>query len=177
VPLADLLRGDTLEAIGKTAPGAESKRTSQASHGAQFVEVAVNRVSGEVRVRRMVGVFDVGRVLNAKTAANQIIGGMVWGIAYALSEDAVIDTRTGRFVNPDFGEYHVAVNADVPQIEVHFIEEVDTSANPVGAKGVGELGISGAGAAVVNAIYNATGVRVRDMPVTVDKLLAGLPAI
>jgi xanthine dehydrogenase YagR molybdenum-binding subunit len=177
VPLADLLRGDTLEAIGKTAPGAESKRTSQASHGAQFVEVAVNRVSGEVRVRRMVGVFDVGRVLNAKTAANQIIGGMVWGIAYALSEDAVIDTRTGRFVNPDFGEYHVAVNADVPQIEVHFIEEVDTSANPVGAKGVGELGISGAGAAVVNAIYNATGVRVRDMPVTLDKLLAGLPAI
>ena len=177
VPLADLLRGETLAAIGKTAPGAESKRTSQASHGAQFVEVAVNRVSGEIRVRRMVGVFDVGRVLNAKTAANQIIGGMVWGIAYALSEDAVIDTRSGHFVNPDFGEYHVAVNADVPQIEVHFIEEVDTSANPVGAKGVGELGISGAGAAVVNAIYNATGVRVRDMPVTLDKLLAGLPAV
>ena len=177
VSLVDLLRGEPIEALGKTGPGAESKRTSQASHGAHFVEVAVNRISGEVRVRRMVGVFDVGRVLNEKTAANQIIGGMVWGVAYALSEDAIVDTRTGRFVNPDFGEYHVAVNADVPQIEVHFIEEVDRSANPVGAKGVGELGISGAGAAVVNAIYNATGVRVRDMPVTLDKLLAGLPAI
>jgi xanthine dehydrogenase YagR molybdenum-binding subunit len=177
VALADLLRGAPIEAIGKTGPGAESKRTSQASHGAHFVEVAVHRISGEVRVRRMVGVFDVGRVLNEKTAANQIIGGMVWGIAYALSEDAIVDVRTGRFVNPDFGEYHVAVNADVPQIDVHFIEEIDDSANPVGAKGVGELGISGAGAAVVNAIYNATGVRVRDMPVTLDKLLAGLPAV
>jgi len=177
VALADLLRGAPIEAIGKTGPGAESKRTSQASHGAHFVEVAVHRISGEVRVRRMVGVFDVGRVLNEKTAANQIIGGMVWGVAYALSEDAIVDVRTGRFVNPDFGEYHVAVNADVPQIDVHFIEEIDDSANPVGAKGVGELGISGAGAAVVNAIYNATGVRVRDMPVTLDKLLAGLPAV
>ncbi len=177
VGIADLVRGDPIVALGKTGPGAESKRTSQASHGAQFVEVGVNRVTGEVRVRRMIGVFDVGRVLNEKTAANQIIGGMVWGIAYALCEDAVVDVRTGQFVNPDFGEYHVAVNADVPQIEVHFIEEIDESANPVGAKGVGELGISGAGAAVANAIYNATGVRVRDFPITLDKLLAGLPPI
>ncbi len=125
----------------------------------------------------MLGVFDVGRVLNAKTAANQLIGGMVWGIAYALSEEAVVDPRSGHFVNPDFGEYHVAVNADVPQIEVHFVEEIDDSANPAGAKGVGELGISGAGAAVINAIYNATGVRVRDFPVTLDALLPGLPAL
>ena len=125
----------------------------------------------------MLGVFDVGRVLNAKTAANQLIGGMVWGLSYALGEEAVVDTRNGHFVNPDFGEYHVAVHADVPRIEVHFIEEIDDSANPVGAKGVGELGISGAGAAVANAIHDACGVRVRDFPVTLDKLLAGLPPL
>ncbi|WP_374943511.1 xanthine dehydrogenase family protein molybdopterin-binding subunit [Sphingomonas sp.] len=177
VPLADLVRGEPIVALGKTRPGKESQRTSQASHGAHFAEVAVHAVTGEVRVRRMLGVFDVGRVLNRKTAASQLSGGMAWGMAYALSEDAVVDTRTGKFVNPDFGEYHVAVHADVPAIEVHFIEEVDASANPVGAKGVGELGISGAGAAVANAIYNACGVRVRDFPVTLDKLLAGLPPV
>ena len=175
VALADLIRGDPIVAMGKTGPGAETKRTSQASHGAHFVEVAVNAVTGEVRVRRMLGVFDIGRVLNAKTAASQLIGGMVWGLSYALGEAAVVDTRNGHFVNPDFGEYHVAVHADVPPIEVHFIEEIDDSANPVGAKGVGELGISGAGAAVANAIYDATGVRVRDFPVTLDTVLAGLP--
>jgi xanthine dehydrogenase YagR molybdenum-binding subunit len=175
VALADLIRGDPIVATGKTGPGAETRRTSQASHGAHFVEVAVNAVTGEVRVRRMLGVFDIGRVLNAKTAASQLIGGMVWGLSYALGEAAVVDTRNGHFVNPDFGEYHVAVHADVPPIEVHFIEEIDDSANPVGAKGVGELGISGAGAAVANAIHDATGVRVRDFPVTLDTLLAGLP--
>jgi len=176
-PLADLTRGEPIRATGKAMPGGETKDTSQASHGAQFAEVAVNVVTGEVRVRRMLGVFDIGRVLNSATAANQAVGGMVWGIAYALQEEAVIDTRTGRFANPDFGEYHVAVNADVPAIECHFIEEVDTSANQVGAKGVGELGISGAGAAVANAIFNACGVRVRDFPVTLDKLIAGLPPV
>ena len=175
--LADLVRDRPIAARGKTAPGKESQATSQASHGAQFAEVAVNAITGEVRVRRMLGVFDIGRVLNEKTARNQIVGGMVWGLAYALSEDGVVDPRNGRFVNPDFGEYHVAVNADVPQIEAHFIEEIDDSANPAGAKGVGELGIAGAGAAVVNAIHNATGVRVYDMPVTLDKLLPFLPAV
>jgi xanthine dehydrogenase YagR molybdenum-binding subunit len=177
VPLADLLRGETLTGYGKTGPGSETERTSQASHGAHFCEVGVNAVTGEVRVRRMLGVFDIGRVLNAKTARSQLIGGMAWGIAYALTEDGVVDPRTGQFVNPDFGEYHVAVNADVPQLEAHFVERIDDSANPAGAKGVGELGISGAGAAVVNAIYNATGVRVRAMPVTLDKLLPGLPPL
>ena len=176
-PLADLVRGKPIEATGKTGPGSESKATSQASHGAHFCEVAVNGVTGEVRVRRMLGVFDVGRVLNEKTARNQIVGGVIWGIAYALSEDAVMDVRTGRWVNPDFGEYHVAVNADVPQIECYFIEEIDDHANPVGAKAVGELGISGAGAAIANAVYNATGVRIRDFPITLDKLLPGLPPI
>jgi xanthine dehydrogenase YagR molybdenum-binding subunit len=177
VPLADLLRGRSLAGHGRTGPGTETERTSQASHGAQFCEVGVNAVTGEVRVRRMLGVFDVGRVLNAKTARSQLIGGMAWGIAYALTEEGIVDTRTGIFVNPDFAEYHVATNADIPQLEAHFIERIDDSASPSGAKGVGELGISGAGAAVVNAIYNATGIRVRDMPVTLDKLLPGLPPI
>ena len=176
-PLADLVRGSPINARGKTSPGKQSQATSQASHGAQFAEVAVNAVTGEVRARRMLGVFDIGRVLNEKTARNQIVGGMVWGLAYALSEDGVVDPRNGRFVNPDFGEYHVAVNADVPQIEAYFIEEIDDSANPVGAKGVGELGIAGSGAAVVNAIHNATGVRIYDMPVTLDKLLSSLPPV
>jgi xanthine dehydrogenase YagR molybdenum-binding subunit len=176
-PLVDLVRGSPIAARGKTSPGKESQATSQASHGAQFAEVAVNAVTGEVRVRRMLGVFDIGRVLNEKTAKNQIVGGMVWGLAYALSEDGVVDTRNGRFVNPDFGEYHVAVNADVPQIEAYFVEEIDDSANPVGAKGVGELGIAGSGAAIVNAIHNATGVRIYDMPVTLDKLLPHLPPV
>ncbi|QNE32643.1 xanthine dehydrogenase family protein molybdopterin-binding subunit [Sphingomonas sp. NBWT7] len=175
--IGDLVRGAPITARGKTSPGKESQATSQASHGAQFAEVAVNAVTGEVRVRRMLGVFDIGRVLNEKTARNQVVGGMVWGLAYALSEDAVVDPRNGRFVNPDFGEYHVAVNADVPQIEAHFIEEIDDSANPVGAKGVGELGIAGAGAAIVNAIHNATGVRSYNMPVTLDKLLPSLPPV
>ena len=176
-PLVDLVRGSPITARGKTSPGKESQATSQASHGAQFAEVAVNAVTGEVRVRRMLGVFDIGRVLNEKTAKNQIVGGMVWGLAYALSEDGVVDTRNGRFVNPDFGEYHVAVNADVPQIEAYFVEEIDDSANPVGAQGVGELGIAGSGAAIVNAIHNATGVRIYDMPVTLDKLLPHLPPV
>ena len=177
VALVDLVRGEAITGHGHMKPGKAAKDFSQASHGAHFAEVAVNAVTGEVRVRRMLGVFDVGRVLNAKTARNQIVGGMVWGIAYALSEDARVDPRFGHFVNPDFGEYHVAVSADVPQIECHFIEEIDDLANPIGAKAVGELGISGAGAAVANAVHNACGVRVREFPITVDKLLAGLPPV
>ena len=134
-------------------------------------------MTGEVRVRRMLGVFDVGRVLNEKTARNQMVGGMIWGIGYALCEEAVVDHRTGQFVNPDFGEYHIAVSADVPRIDCHFLQQPDGEANLVGAKAVGELGISGAGAAVVNAIHNATGFRARRFPVTVDQLMDALPPV
>lgn len=176
VPIGDLAR-DGLEALGKTAPGSFVSGYSQASHGAQFAEVAVNAVTGEVRVRRMLGVFDCGRVLNRKTARSQLLGGMIWGIGSALHEDAVVDGSTGQFVNPDFGEYHIAVHADAPRIEVHFIEEADDVANPIGAKAVGELGISGAGAAVTNAIWHATGYRARHWPVTVDRLLTALPPL
>lgn len=177
VPLADLVASGPIEARGKINQGKNAETYSQAAHGAQFAEVAVNAVTGEVRVRRMLGVFEAGRILNAKTARSQAIGGMIWGIGYALHEDAVLDLRTGQFVNHDLGEYHIPAHADVPHIDVHFIEEIDEHANPIGVKGLGELSISGAGAAVTNAIYNACGVRVREFPMTVDKLLAGLPPV
>ena len=169
------LVGDGLSALGEIAPGKQEKAFNQASYGAHFAEVKVNAVTGEVRVERMLGVFAAGRILNEKTARSQCLGGMTFGIGAALTEELVHDPRNGKVVNRDLGEYHVPVNADVPQIDVHFLDERDIHANPIHAKGIGELGISGAGAAIANAIYNATGVRVRDYPITCDKLLEGLP--
>ncbi len=177
LPLAELLGGRSIEALGTIRPGKNTSAVRQASYGAQFAEAAVNAMTGETRVRRMLGVFDCGRVLNAQTARSQAIGGMIWGIGYALQEEAVIDRRTGAFVTRDLAEYHLPTNADAPQVEAYFIEEPDKYANPIGVKGVGELGISGSGAAILNAIYNACGVRVRDCPATIDKVLPGLPAI
>ena len=124
----------------------------------------------------MLGVFAAGRILNEKTARSQCLGGMTFGIGAALTEDLIHDSRTGQVVNHDLAEYHVPVNADVPQLEVVFLEERDIHANPIHAKGIGELGICGAGAAIANAVYNATGIRARDFPITLDKLLAELPA-
>ena len=173
----ETLIGEGLEATGTIKPGKQEKQTTQASYGAHFAEVGVNVVTGEVRVRRMIGVFAAGRILNEKTARSQCLGGMTFGIGAALTEDLIHDTRTGKLVNRDLAEYHVPVNADVPQIEVIFLEERDVHANPLHAKGIGELGISGAGAAIANAVYNATGIRVRDYPITCDKLLAGLPQV
>jgi len=164
-----------LAAIGKAAPGDTYKQFSQQSYGAHFVEVGVDEDSGEVRVRRMLGVFGAGRILNAKTARSQLIGGMIWGVSAALHETAELDTRYGGFVNNDLAGYHVPVHADIPDIDAIMVEEFDDKANALGSKGVGELGICGAGAAVANAVYNACGVRVRDYPITVDKVLAGLP--
>jgi xanthine dehydrogenase YagR molybdenum-binding subunit len=123
----------------------------------------------------MLGVFAAGRILNAKTARSQAIGGMVWGIGSALHEQAMVDPRHGFFVNHDLAEYHVPVHADVPAIEAYFLPEIDDKTNPLKIKGVGELGISGAGAAIANAVFNATGVRVRDYPLTLDKVLGGIP--
>jgi xanthine dehydrogenase YagR molybdenum-binding subunit len=171
------LVGDGIEAIGSIAPGKMEKERKQSSYGAHFVEVGVNATTGEVRVRRMLGVFSAGRILNAKTARSQCLGGMTFGIGAALTEDLVHDPRNGKLVNHDLGEYHVPVNADVPQIEVHFLEERDQFANPIHAKGIGELGISGCGGAIGNAVFNATGIRVRDYPITVDKLLDHLPPV
>ena len=177
VPLAELIGGAPIEAVGTIRPGKNSRSWSQGTYGAQFAEVAVHAVTGEVRVRRLLGVFDCGRILNAKTARSQAIGGMIWGLGYALHEAAVLDPRTGAYVNRDLGEYHIPVNADVPQIEAYFVEEIDEHASPVGAKGIGELGISGVGAAITNAVYNACGVRVRDWPMTLDQILPGLPEL
>jgi xanthine dehydrogenase YagR molybdenum-binding subunit len=172
-PIATVLDGRDFEAKGHVTPGDAGKKVRQATYGAYFAEVAVNEVTGETRVRRMTGAFAAGRILNAKTARSQCIGGMVWGIGMALTEELVHDPRYGQIVNHDLAEYHVAVNADVPQIDVILLDERDDWANPLQAKGLGELGICGAAAAVTNAIYNATGVRVRDYPATLDKVLAG----
>jgi xanthine dehydrogenase YagR molybdenum-binding subunit len=175
--LVKLAGREGMEAEGEIKPGQMEKRYSQQSYGAFFAEVAVDMESGEVRVRRMLGVFAAGRILNAKTARSQLLGGMIWGVGTALHEEAAIDTRHGYFVNHDIAEYHVPVHADIPDIEVVILPEVDDKANPLKIKGLGELGISGAAAAVANAVYNACGVRVRDFPITLDKLLDGLPAM
>ena len=162
----------SLEADGDSKPDKEEQKKYAAhAFGAQFAAVKVSVVTGEVRVTRMVGVFAAGKILNAKTARSQLLGGMVWGMGMALHEKTVDDLRNARPMNADLAEYHVPVNADVPPIEVYTIDEVDTVVNPIGVKGIGEIGITGMAAAIANAIYNATGKRVRDLPITPDKLL------
>lgn len=146
----------------------------QYSCGAHFVEVEVDTLTAEVRLKRQYGMFSAGKILNEKTAKSQIKGGMVWGAGYALTEAIHHHTDSASFINPDFGEYHIAVNRDIAEVTVDFIDLPDFEASPVGAKGIGELGITGAGAAIANAIFDATGVRVRDFPITVDKVLEGL---
>ncbi|MEV0231036.1 xanthine dehydrogenase family protein molybdopterin-binding subunit [Nonomuraea sp. NPDC050786] len=148
----------------------DQRRWVKAACGAQFCEVRVDRDTGEVRVSRWVGVFDVGTVINAKTVASQLRGGIVMGIGLALSEETLIDQRTGRVVNASLAEYHVPVHADIPRIDVHCLDEPDPTM-PLGLRGVGEVGITGVGAAVANAVRHATGKRVRDLPITLDKLL------
>jgi xanthine dehydrogenase YagR molybdenum-binding subunit len=147
------------------------KKYSMHSFGAQFAEVRVDPDFGEVRVTRFVGAFGVGRAINLKTARSQMIGGIVMGLGMALLEETVTDSRTGRIVNANLGEYHVPVNADIPAIESYFVDEIDPHINPIGAKGAGEIGITGVAAAVANAVYHATGKRIRDLPITPDKLL------
>ena len=135
-----------------------------------FCEARVNAVSGEVRVSRFLGAFDCGTILNAKTATSQFRGGIIMGLGLALMEETQFDERSGRIMNPSLSEYHVPVHLDVPQIDVMWTDEPDPHA-PMGARGVGEIGITGVAAAVANAVFNATGKRVRDLPITLDKLL------
>ncbi len=163
-----------IQATGEIKPGDMAVKFSQQAYGAHFAEVAVNRDTGEIRLRRMLGVFAAGRILNQKTAQSQAVGAMIWGVGSALHEHAVIDARHGCFINHDLAEYHLPAHADIPAIEAHFLPEVDDKTNPLKIKGVGELGICGAGGAVANAVYNACGVRIREFPLTLDKVLAGL---
>ena len=175
VPLGQAAGPKGLTVEDKIEFGDMQKKFVQASFGAHFVEVGVDIVTGETRIRRMSGVFAAGRILNPKSARNQIIGAMTMGVGAALMEELVVDKRYGYFVNHDLAEYHVPVHADIPHQDVHFLEELDDKSSPMKAKGVGELGICGVGAAVANAIYNATGVRIREYPLTLDKVLKGLP--
>jgi xanthine dehydrogenase YagR molybdenum-binding subunit len=160
-----------LEVTRQSKGGPELKEHSGKSFCANFVEVHVHALTGEVRVNRVVSVVDAGRVLNHTTARSQVLGAVVWGIGQALMEQAVIDHRYGNFINHDLAEYHVPVNADMPAIDVQFIDKPDPIISPTGAKGLGEIGLVGFAAAVANAVYHATGTRVRELPITPDKLV------
>jgi xanthine dehydrogenase YagR molybdenum-binding subunit len=158
---------------GDSAPGLDAQQYSMHSFGAVFAEVRVDRELGEIRVPRIVASYGAGRILNAKTAHSQLVGGVVWGMGMALEEETLVDRKTGRYVNADLAEYHVPVNADVGQLDVSFVDEDDPHVNPIGVKGIGEIGITGVAAAIANAVYNATGVRVRELPITLDKVMSG----
>ncbi len=157
--------------------GEMEKKVQQSTFGAHFVEVGVDAATGETRVRRMLAVCAAGRILNPKTARSQVIGAMTMGVGAALMEHLAVDKRLGFFVNHDLAGYEVPVHADIPHQDVIFLDETDPMSSPMKAKGVGELGICGAAAAVSNAVYNATGVRVRDYPITLDKLIEKMPMV
>jgi xanthine dehydrogenase YagR molybdenum-binding subunit len=163
--------GAPLVVDGRSQPGAEEKAFSMHSFGAVFAEVHVDEDLGVVRVARIVGRFGAGRIINAKTAHSQLLGGIVWGLGMALTEESLLDPRSGRFVNANLAEYHVMVNADIRDIDVAFVDEVDPHVNSLGAKGLGEVSMTGVTGAVANAVFNATGRRIRDLPITLDKLL------
>jgi xanthine dehydrogenase YagR molybdenum-binding subunit len=148
----------------------ELKHWSMHSFGAVFCEVRVNAVTGELRVSRILGSYDCGRIINAKTARSQFRGGIVMGLGLAMMEETEFDERNGRIMNPSLAEYHVPVHMDIPQIDVIWTDIPDPH-TPMGARGIGEIGITGVGAAVANAVYNACGKRVRELPITLDKLL------
>ncbi|GLY70116.1 xanthine dehydrogenase family protein molybdopterin-binding subunit [Amycolatopsis taiwanensis] len=164
------LHRSSISATGSSAPGEELTKHSFSSFGAQFCEVRVHRWTREARVSRMLGVFDSGRIINEKAARSQIVGGMIWGVSAALHEGLEIEA-SGRLANGDFAGYLLPVNADIPDVDVHFVEYPDTLHNAVGAKGLGEIGVVGMAAAVANAVYNATGIRVRHLPIAIEDLL------
>ncbi|GAB3817819.1 xanthine dehydrogenase family protein molybdopterin-binding subunit [Pontibacter rugosus] len=172
VPLADLLNGQQeLVLTAEAKPGDERKKFSMYSFSVHFVEVRVHSVTGVVRVNKIVSCADAGTIVNEKTAGNQMIGGAVGGIGMALMEHAVMDHRFGRYVTKDLAEYHVPVHADIPQIEVYFVNKPDPYTNPLGTKGIGEIALIGMAPAVANAVFNATGKRIRELPITPDKLM------
>lgn len=176
-PLAKAAASGTLTAEDTIEFGGLDKTFQQSTFAAHFVEVGVDIATGETRVRRMLAVCAAGRILNPKTARSQVIGAMTMGVGAALTEELNIDKELGYFVNHDLAAYEVPVHADIPEQEVIFLDDTDPVSSPMKAKGVGELGLCGVSAAIANAIYNATGVRVRDYPVTLDKLIEGLPEL
>jgi xanthine dehydrogenase YagR molybdenum-binding subunit len=163
------------ETSGAVDQAAQDEDHASYAFGAQFVEVRVHADTGELRVPRLLGVFAAGRIVNPRTARSQFVGGMTMGLSMALHENSVWDPRVGQVANHDLAEYHVTVNADVGDVQAHWLDEHDPYVNAMGTKGIGEIGIVGTAAAVVNAVHRATGVRVRHLPVTLDKLLTGLP--
>jgi len=175
VALGEIVGDEAIAMVGHFEPGKTEDDFAAASYGAFFAEVAVNHWTGETRVRRMTGAFGFGRVLNAKTARSQCIGGMSWCIGSALTESLLFDPVDGHLANHDLAEYHVPVHRDVPDLEAILVEERDPAASPIQAKGVGELGICGGAGAIANAIYNACGARLYDFPMTPDRVLAALP--
>jgi xanthine dehydrogenase YagR molybdenum-binding subunit len=176
-PLAQAARDGGLVAEDFIEYGELHKKYQQSTFGAHFVEVGVDAATCEIRVRRMLAVCAAGRILNPKSARSQVIGAMTMGVGAALMEELVVDKRQGFFVNHDLAGYEVPVHADIPHQDVIFLDETDAISSPMKAKGVGELGICGVAAAVANAIYNATGARVRDYPITLDKLISQMPEL
>jgi xanthine dehydrogenase YagR molybdenum-binding subunit len=177
--LSGIGRG-SVEAVEMAAAGEEEEKYAFHSFGAQFCGLKVNRWTAEVRLQRITSVMDIGTVINQKTARSQIIGGVVFGIGMALLEGSLLEEKTGRYANANFADYLVATNADVPNIDVHFVIKPDTIFNPLGARGIGEIGVTGMPSAIANAVYNATGVRVRDFPIRLEQLLptsSSLPPI
>jgi len=177
LPLAQATRDGELVAEDTMEYGDLAKKYQQSTFGSHFVEVGVDAATGEIRVRRMLAVCAAGRILNPKSARSQVIGAMTMGVGAALMEELVVDKRLGFFVNHDLAGYEVPVHADIPHQEVVFLDEADPISSPMKAKGVGELGLCGVAAAIANAVHNATGVRTREYPVTLDKLLDRLPAM
>jgi xanthine dehydrogenase YagR molybdenum-binding subunit len=162
----------SIDVQAESASGPEAAKYAMHAFGAQFAEVRVDPDLGQIRVSRFVGAFGVGRVLNEKTARSQLMGGIIMGIGMALMEESVVDERSGRFVTRDLADYHVPVNPDVPNMDILFVPEEDPHVNELGIKGIGEIGITGVAPAIANAVYHATGKRIRALPLTLDKLLA-----
>ncbi|MFT4433408.1 xanthine dehydrogenase family protein molybdopterin-binding subunit [Caballeronia sp. 15715] len=163
--------GKPIEAMATTKPGDEKQQFAFHSFGAVFTEVHVDADLGTIRVPRIVGVYDVGSLLNEKTAHSQLMGGLVWGIGSALTEKSELDARYGRYTNANLAEYHVPVNADIGLLDITLMGKPDPHINPLGARGIGEIGITGVAGSIANAVYHATGVRVRDLPITLDKVM------
>jgi xanthine dehydrogenase YagR molybdenum-binding subunit len=172
VSIADAMRHGAVDRIEreKFTDFKEDNKHARNTHSAIFAEVKVDEQLGVIRVTRMVNAVAAGRIINTKTAHNQVMGGVVWGIGMALPEETLVDHNFGRIMNHSLAEYHVPVNADVHDIKVIFVDEPDDIVNPLGIKGVGEIGVVGVAAAIANAVYHATGKRVRDLPITLDKL-------